>query len=76
MVSITLTDNIKAGERLVNRIRSEFLIPILIGGLAILSKNRNFQNAITVNPQENSIEDMLRLIRSSLKKKRTMVSIS
>ncbi|MDQ3836238.1 MAG: cobalamin B12-binding domain-containing protein [Thermoproteota archaeon] len=76
MVSITLLDNIKAGERLVNRIRSEFLIPILIGGLAILSKNGNFQNAITANPQENSIEDMLRLVRSSLKKKRTMESIS
>lgn len=75
MISITLSDNIKAGERLVNRIRSEFLIPILIGGLAILSKKGNFQRAITYNPQENSIQDILRLVRSSLKKERTIASI-
>ena len=75
MISITLSDNIKAGERLVNRIRSEFLIPILIGGLAILSKKGNFQRAITYNPQENSIQDILRLVRSSLKKERTIAYI-
>lgn len=75
MISITLSDNIKAGERLVNRIRSEFLIPILIGGLAILSKKGNIQRAITYNPQENSIQDILRLVRSSLKKERTIASI-
>lgn len=75
MISITLSDNIKAGERLVNRIRSEFLIPILIGGLAILSKKGNFQRAITYNPQENSIQDILRLVRSSLKKERTIASM-
>ncbi len=76
MISITLPDNIKAGERLVNRIRSAFLTPILIGGLAILSNKGDFQNAITSNPQENSIEDMLRLVRSSLKKESAIASIS
>ncbi|MDQ3910023.1 MAG: B12-binding domain-containing protein [Thermoproteota archaeon] len=76
MISITLPDNIMAGERLVNRIRSAFLTPILIGGLAISSKKGSFQSAITSNPQENSIEDMLRLVRSSLKKESAIATRS
>ncbi len=76
MISITLPDNIKAGERLVKRIRSEFLIPILVGGLAISFKKGNFHGIVTSNPQENSIEDVLRLVRSSLRMERTIASIS
>jgi hypothetical protein len=76
MISITLPDNIKAGERLVKRIRSEFLIPILVGGLAISFKKGNFHGIVTSNPQENSIEDVLRLVRSSLRKEHTIASIS
>jgi MerR family transcriptional regulator, light-induced transcriptional regulator len=76
MVSITIPDNIKAGERLVKRIRSEFLIPILVGGLAISFKKGNFHGMATLNPQENSIEDVLRLVRSSLSDKRTIASVS
>jgi methanogenic corrinoid protein MtbC1 len=76
MISITLPDNIKAGERLVKRIRSEFLIPILVGGLAISFRKGNFHGIATSNPQENSIEDVLRLVGSSLKKKHTIASIS
>jgi MerR family transcriptional regulator, light-induced transcriptional regulator len=70
MISITLSDNIKAGERLVKRIRSDFLTPILVGGLALsFRRYNNFHGAIISKPQENSMEDVLRLIRSSLKKK-------
>jgi MerR family transcriptional regulator, light-induced transcriptional regulator len=70
MISITLPDNIKAGERLVKRIRSEFLIPILVGGLALsFRRDNNFHSAIISKPPENSMEDVLRLVRSSLKKK-------
>jgi MerR family transcriptional regulator, light-induced transcriptional regulator len=76
MISITLPDNIKAGERLVKRIRSEFSIPILVGGLAISFRKGNFHGIVTSNPQENSIEDVLRLVRSSLRKERTIASIS
>jgi hypothetical protein len=76
MISITLPDNIKAGERLVKRIRSEFVVPILVGGLAISSKKGNFQGIESSNPQENSIEDVLRVIRSSLRKERVVSSIS
>ena len=54
MISVTLPDNIKAGERLVKRIRSEFLIPILVGGLALTFRrdNNNFQGAVISKPQE------------------------
>ena len=71
MISITLQDNIKAGERLIKRIRSEFLIPILVGGLALSFRRYNsFDGVVISKPQENSMEDVLRLVRSSLKKKK------
>jgi cobalamin-dependent methionine synthase I len=76
MISITLPDNIKAGERLVKRIRSEFLVPILVGGLAISFKKGIFQSIETFNPQVNSIEDALRLVRSSLRKEHVVASMS
>ena len=77
MISITLPDNIRAGERLVKRIRSEFLIPILVGGLAISSRKKsNFHGAVTSNPQESSLEDVLRLVKSSLRQEGTIASIS
>ncbi len=71
MISITLQDNIKAGERLIKRIRSEFLIPILVGGLALSFRRYNsFDGVVISKPQENSMEDVLRQVRSSLKKKK------
>jgi methanogenic corrinoid protein MtbC1 len=76
MISITLSDNIKAGERLVKRIRSEFSIPILVGGLALSVKKGNFQGIRASNPQENSIEDVLRTVRSSLRGRRTIAPIT
>ena len=73
MISITLSDNIKAGERLVKRIRSDFLTPILVGGLALSFRrgNNNFHGAVISKPQENSMEDVLRSVRSSLKKEKS-----
>jgi MerR family transcriptional regulator, light-induced transcriptional regulator len=69
MISITLPDNIKAGERLVKRIRSEFSIPIFVGGLALsFRRDNNFHGAIISKPPENSMEDVLRLVSSSLMK--------
>jgi methanogenic corrinoid protein MtbC1 len=75
MISITLPDNIKAGQRLVKRIKSEFSIPILVGGLAVSLKKGNFQGIRASNPQENSIEDVLRIVRSSLGGRRTIAPI-
>ena len=69
MVSITLPDNIKAGVRLVKKIRSKFLIPILVGGLAVSFNKGNFHGIVTSNPLESSLEDVLRLVRSSLRER-------
>ena len=38
LVSITLDENIPAGQRLVRKIKNEFTIPILIGGFALQSE--------------------------------------
>ena len=38
LVSITLEDNISAGQRLVKKIKEQYNIPILIGGFALQSK--------------------------------------
>ena len=38
LVSITLEDNIPAGQRLVKKIKEQYNIPILIGGYALQSK--------------------------------------
>jgi methanogenic corrinoid protein MtbC1 len=38
LVSITLEDNIPAGQRLVKKIKEQYNIPILIGGFALQSK--------------------------------------
>jgi len=38
LVSITLEDNIPAGQRLVKKIKAQYNIPILIGGFALQSK--------------------------------------
>jgi len=38
LVSITLEDNISAGQRLVKKIKKHYNIPILVGGFAIQSK--------------------------------------
>ncbi|MSV26926.1 MAG: cobalamin B12-binding domain-containing protein [Nitrosarchaeum sp.] len=38
LVSITLEDNILAGQRLVKKIKEQYNIPILIGGFALQSK--------------------------------------
>jgi len=35
LLSITIKDNLKAGQRLVSKIREQFDIPILVGGLAL-----------------------------------------
>lgn len=68
MVSITLKDNIKAGERLVGTIISRCKTPILVGGLAMVSGEGNFHGAVVIGTQDNSLGDILRCVRSSLRK--------
>jgi len=39
LLSITISDNLKSGQRLVRKIKQEFDIPIFVGGLAVQGKN-------------------------------------
>ena len=38
MISITLEDNLKVGKRLVNRIKENYKIPVIVGGYALTNK--------------------------------------
>jgi methanogenic corrinoid protein MtbC1 len=39
LLSITIDDNLKSGQRLVRKISKESNVPILVGGLAVQGKN-------------------------------------
>ena len=39
LLSITISDNLKSGQRLARKIKQEFDIPIFVGGLAVQGKN-------------------------------------
>jgi len=61
-VSITLPDNISAGQRLVRKINHECNIPILIGGYAMQSeKIPKFDGKII---SESNLEELPKIIRS------------
>jgi len=62
-LSITLEDNLAAGQRLVRKIRDQFSIPILVGGFALQSKKIPKFDA-TVIP-ESRLEDLPKLIKTS-----------
>ena len=62
-LSITLEDNIAAGQRLVRKIKDQFSIPILVGGLALQStKIPKFDARVT---PESSLEDLPKLIKTA-----------
>jgi len=62
-VSITLPDNISAGQRLVRKINHECDIPILIGGYAMQSeKIPKFDGKII---SESNLEDLPKIIRTT-----------
>ena len=64
MISITIEDNVKAGQRLVNKIKSNFDIPILIGGQAVFENKYKFYGSVI---SEQSIDKIPRLIKENLK---------
>lgn len=67
MVSVTLPENIGAARRIVREISEEFRnTPILVGGSAFVNFKADFLDAIVVSPDDNSLEDILRLVRSTL----------
>lgn len=65
LVSITMKDNVKTGQRLVNKIQKECEIPILIGGQAVASQNYKFNGVIF---SEESLEKIPRAIREMVRK--------
>jgi len=63
LLSITLEDNLTAGQRLVKKIKENVDIPILVGGFALQSnKIPKFDARVIV---DSSLEDMPRLIRTT-----------
>ena len=62
-VSITLPDNISAGQRLVRKINDECKIPILIGGYAMQTKKIPKFDAKIIS--EVNLEELPKIIRNS-----------
>ncbi len=63
LVSITLEDNISAGQRLVKKIKDQYSIPILVGGFAFQSEKTHKFNA-NVIPDVN-LDEIPKIIRTT-----------
>jgi len=64
MVSITLEDNLKAGQRLIKKIRDNFKVPIVVGGYALeQEKIPKFDAEIFVNL---TLNDLPKVIQTSI----------
>jgi hypothetical protein len=61
LVSITLEENIKAGQRFVKKITEKYGCPIFIGGQALENKNLKFDGTVI---QEKSLSKIYNLIRT------------
>ncbi len=61
-ISITLPDNILAGQRLVRKINDECKIPILIGGYAMQSEKISKFDARVIS--ESNLDNLPKIIRS------------
>ncbi|MCH9658944.1 cobalamin-dependent protein [archaeon] len=61
MVSITLGDNLKAGQRLIKKIKDSFEIPVMVGGYALeQDKIPNFDAKIVTNLNLNELPKFIR----------------
>lgn len=68
MLSVTLPENVGAVKRIVRSIVERFgNVPILVGGSAFANSRAGIYGATVVSPDDNSLEDVLRLVRSTLK---------
>ena len=64
MVSITLEDNLKAGQRLIKKIKDKFKVPIVVGGYALeQEKIPKFDAEVFAN---TTLNDLPKLIRTSI----------
>ena len=64
MVSITIEDNVRAGQRLVNKIKSSYNLPILVGGQAVSDSKYKFDGCVVC---DQPIDKIPRLIRENIK---------
>ena len=62
-ISITLADNISAGQRLVRKIKEEYTIPILIGGYAMQSEKIPKFDAKIIS--DSRLEEIPKIIRTA-----------
>jgi len=61
LISITIQDNILAGQRLAKKIRGQSKIPILVGGYAIQIKNTpKFEGNVI---GDTNLEDIPKILR-------------
>ena len=60
-LSITLEDNLSAGQRLVRKIKDEFNIPIFVGGFAMQAKKIPKFDATVIT--DSSLEEIPKLLR-------------
>jgi len=63
LISITLEDNISAGQRLVKKIKDQYDVPILVGGFAFQSEKVHKFNAKVI-PDVN-LEEIPRILRAA-----------
>ncbi len=61
-VSITLEDNIRPGQRLVNKIKDQYDIPVFVGGYAINTSEPKFNAKIIKNPK---LEELPKIIKTA-----------
>ncbi len=64
LISITIKDNIRTGQRLVRKIRGEQDVPILVGGQALENSNARFGCKTTT---DQSLGRILKMIREELR---------
>ena len=65
LVSITLADNIKPGQRLVRKIASRTDAPIYVGGQAFADSQEKFENAQII--YENNLKNLAKIVTSPRK---------
>ncbi|MCV0412102.1 cobalamin-dependent protein [Nitrosarchaeum sp.] len=63
LLSITLEDNIPAGQRLVKKIKDQYNIPILVGGFAFQSEKTHKFNAKVI--QDVNLDEIPKIIRTT-----------
>jgi cobalamin-dependent methionine synthase I len=62
-LSITLDDNLPAGQRLVRKIRDQFEIPILVGGFALQGEKIPKFDATVIS--DSILQDIPKLIKAA-----------